>query len=166
MTFIQDWLNHGTSWLVWADAARFRSMGSGFREKKDQPMSYDFLVGILILLSIVVFVWILSRFLSRQERVRRHYNPHALFQALCTAHHLEPAQRRLLKRLARYHEIPQPARLFLEPELFDPGSLGAGFHGKTDELLELRERLFAETDSEESPATTKLDNLSSAGAIS
>jgi hypothetical protein len=156
MTFMQSWFAHGTSWLVWADANRFRSMGSGFREKKDQPMSYDFLVGILILLSIVVFVWILSRFLSRQERMRRHYNPKALFQALCTAHQLEPTQRRLLKRLARYHELAQPARIFLEPDRFDPAGLNAGFREMEDELIELRERLFAETDLDDSLATAEV----------
>ena len=149
MTFLQTCLNQSASWLVWADTNRFRSMGSGFREKKDQPMSYDFLVGILVLLSIVVFVWILSRFLSRQERMRRHFSPKALFQALCTEHELEPGQRRLLKRLARYHGLAQPARIFLEPERFDPTSLGVGFSEMKDELIELRERLFAEIDVKE-----------------
>ena len=60
MNFLQRWFDQSSYWLLWAaDTNRFRSMGSGFREKKDQPMSYDFLVGILILLSIVVFIWIL-----------------------------------------------------------------------------------------------------------
>lgn len=148
MNFLQHCCVQSASWLLWADSNRFRSMGSGFREKKDQPMSYDFLVGILILLSIVVFIWILSRFLSRQERMRRHFSPKALFQALCSAHGLEPAQRRLLKRLARFHGLAQPARIFLEPERFDPNGLGAAFSDMRDELIELRERLFAETDAD------------------
>src|SRR5262245_57072401 len=122
MTFIQACFAQGVSWFLLADTNRFRSMGSGFRDQKDHPLSYDFLLGILILLSIVVFIWILSRFLSRQERIRRHFSPKALFQALCNAHGLEPSQRRLLKRLARHHGLAQPARIFLEPDRFDPTS--------------------------------------------
>lgn len=74
---------------------------------------------------------------------RWRYNSHpALFHRLCQVHELDSASRRLLKRVARFHRLRQPARLFVEPKWLDPGPLGAALGHRAAELAQLRNRLF------------------------
>ncbi|MBX3412311.1 MAG: hypothetical protein KF708_06295 [Pirellulales bacterium] len=84
---------------------------------------------------------------ARQVRAgsgRQQNNPRALFRALCRAHGLDHASRRLLDQLARQQRLADPARLFLEPERFEAASLGPALKSQQGRYASLRDRLFAE----------------------
>jgi hypothetical protein len=49
-----------------------------------------------------------------------------------------------LRRLARAHQLAQPAALFLEPQRFSPARWGVDFQSQAPAVLALRARLFAE----------------------
>lgn len=123
---------------------RFRSLGSGLRQKEVDPRSAEFVQGLLVMLGIVLAIWILQRLLTRNELVRRHHSPRALFRQLCYAHGLDRRSRRLLASLARERKLAQPARLFLEPDQFAAAGLGPKLESQAERLKELKERLFAE----------------------
>ena len=80
----------------------------------------------------------------RSNGERQYNNPRALFRALCRAHGLDRASRRLLDQLARQQRLADPARLFLEPERFEPANLGASLKSQQARFTSLRDRLFAE----------------------
>lgn len=75
---------------------------------------------------------------------RWRYNSHpALFHGLCKVHGLQGASRRLLRRVARFHGLARPARLFVEPKWLDPTTLDASFQPRAVELEGLRCHLFS-----------------------
>lgn len=80
----------------------------------------------------------------RSKGERQYNNPRALFRALCRAHGLDHGSRRLLDQLARQQRLADPARLFLEPERFEPAHLGATLKSQQARFATLRDRLFAE----------------------
>ncbi len=66
----------------------------------------------------------------------------ALFNGLCGAHELSPSERALLKKIAQAYQLPQPARLFLEPGYFDPDRLAPILGKATEPVISLRNKLF------------------------
>jgi hypothetical protein len=80
---------------------------------------------------------------NRVAHHRRYKSPSALFHGLCRLHGLDAASRRLLKQVVRFHRLPHPARLFIEPKWLDPANLGASFQSQAGQLQELRGRLFS-----------------------
>ncbi len=97
------------------------------------------LTALVLILAVIGIVMLTSRFVSVSER-RRNSSPRRLFQELCRAHELSWNERQLLKRLAAWHGLKQPAALFVEPERFlvdDPAL--EPYRGA---LVELHARLF------------------------
>ncbi len=130
-----------TQLLLLADANRFRSLGNHFRGRRAEVDGGDLLTGLILLGCVVLVGYLLSRLLARQERQRSYNKPAALFRQLCKAHQLDRYQRRLLRELAAAQQVEPAARLFLEPEHFQPSHLGSLV--EAEEILLLRDRLFA-----------------------
>jgi hypothetical protein len=135
---------HWVFYLVqWADGPRWRSMSSGFRGSRARFDSGDVVTGLLLLAGVALGVFVLSRLLSRQERQRAYNRPRALFRSLCKAHGLDRSSRQLLRQVARWQRLAQPARLFLEPNRFEPAALSPRLRAKGALLARLRDRIFA-----------------------
>ena len=83
--------------------------------------------------------------ISHLLRKRRAYSHTGLFAGLCNHHGLDRANRQLLKRIARHLRLKHPARLFLEPQLFDPAKLASIAGGNPKRIVALQMRLFAKT---------------------
>lgn len=139
---IDSWLNPLATALL-ADLELFRGMGSGFRGKRAQFDFDDLLAWAGIVVGVVAVLWVLSRLLARQERFRRCSKPWPLFRDLCKAHELNRPQRRLMKQLARHHQLTHPGLLFVEGSRFEPAGLSAELLDRSEELRAIRERLFA-----------------------
>ncbi len=75
-------------------------------------------------------------------RQSAHHGPAALFADLCQAHQLASADRRLLRRLALARSLPDPARLFVEPQLFEGPTVAQAFGAQADRVAALRRLLF------------------------
>jgi hypothetical protein len=130
--------------LLLADRSSiFRDMGSGFREKRETFDPTDLLWWIFVALLVIAAFGILATILARRDKRRLFNSPRALFNALCRAHGLDRASRALLKQLAVSQRLMPPARLFLEPDRFDPVSLPAELQPQREEYMALRKRLFA-----------------------
>ena len=80
---------------------------------------------------------------SRNARNSRS-KARALFHELTAAHGLDFASRQLLKRLARATGVKQPARLFLEPQRFEPRNLPKDLQEKWPVIESLHSRLFGQ----------------------
>jgi hypothetical protein len=134
--------------LPLADMEVFRSMGSRFNPKRVRLDGSDLAIWICIIAGVTLVVFVLSKLLSRQERIRRYSSPRGLFRELCKAHGLDRAERRLLMRLANHHQLEHPARMFLEDERFGLESLSGELRGQGSEIVRLHDRLFAEPTTE------------------
>jgi len=78
---------------------------------------------------------------------RRRTNSHpGLFTGLCQHHKLDRARRNLLKAIGQAHRVRYPARVFLDPSLFDPKRLPPALRARKDEVLALRQQLFLVSD--------------------
>jgi hypothetical protein len=93
-------------------------------------------------LALALALWIVSRVAGGQNRRLACNRPGKLFVSLCRAHRLGWKDAWLLWQLARWQELHDPARLFLEPERFDPPGLGPGLVPHAERLRALRNRLF------------------------
>lgn len=130
--------------LLLADRSEiFRDMGSGFREKRESFQPTDLLWWLLAAALIAAAFVSLAAFLSRQDKHRLFNSPRALFNALCKAHKLDRSSRNLLKQLATAQEMAIPARLFLEPDRFEPAQIPAALQNCQPQYAQLKERLFA-----------------------
>jgi len=123
---------------TWFDSMTHQFSGGNFRFG-----AFHVLVLALIAASLVIVYWIAGR-TGKPGREPRYDHPRALFRALCRAHGLDRASRRLLDQLARQQRLSDPARLFLEPERFEAENLGASLKPRRKQFVALRDRLFAE----------------------
>jgi hypothetical protein len=123
--------------------SQFESMGSHFRGDRAWLTTDDIVIGGLLLIGGAALAWYLRRLLVDPQRSRRRSNPRALFRKLCTAHGLGIGDRRLLWQLARHHRLDHPARLFLEPERFEPSELSPRLKKDAATIRALRTQLFA-----------------------
>ncbi|HEX4414163.1 MAG TPA: hypothetical protein VH107_11085 [Lacipirellulaceae bacterium] len=93
-----------------------------------------------ILLAIIALVQAV-----RARRARRefwHDSPKRLFQDLCRAHRLRPANRRLLKKIAAARGVEYASELFVEPRHFEEADLPATLAESTRDVRQLRHALF------------------------
>lgn len=93
-------------------------------------------IGLLGLTIYLLFRW------RRMRADLPYHNARALFHELCGAHQLSSADRRLLRDMAEWHELPTPALLFVEPDRFDVPEMIADLQGD-ESLTRLKSRLFA-----------------------
>jgi len=75
---------------------------------------------------------------------RRRTNSHAgLFAGLCQYHNLDRPRRALLQAMAKAHRLRYPARVFLDPTLFELKRLPPALRPRKNEILALRQKLFS-----------------------
>jgi hypothetical protein len=94
------------------------------------------------LLSAVIAIWWLHRQWEHYSGQRVSHNPRKLFTALCAAHKLDRNQQHLLLHVAATHHLPQPAMVFLRPDLFEASQLGPQAAPMLAQLQSLRQQLF------------------------
>jgi hypothetical protein len=137
--------------LLLADrTARLDDLTRLFRERRVSTDS-NTLVTLLIVAGVVIFVfWVFALFTQRHDRRPSYHRPWQLLLTLSRAHHLRWAEILFLWQLARYQNLDDPARLFLEPDRLTPEQAGPVL-GERAELMELlRNRLFAGLHDEDS----------------
>lgn len=132
-------------WLL-GDLDRLQSMGNRFRGRSAEFHFDDLLTGLLLVALAALGVYVLSRLRARQEKRGSYHHPWALFHELCKAHKLDRPSCKLLRELARWQKLDQPARLFLEPERYEPASLSPRLAAQSETLQALRERLIGPLD--------------------
>ncbi len=92
------------------------------------------LVGLALLLR-GVSMW-------RRRLGQGAYQPRKLFAALCRAHELDQAQQRLLALIAKSHHLPQPALIFVRPDLLSSEKLSTQFAAHRAQVETVRDRIF------------------------
>jgi hypothetical protein len=132
-----------TNLLLLAERNVFRDLGSGFRTKRETFQPSDLIAWIIVAVMVITVVALLARVVARREK-QSFDSPRALFHELSRAHGLDFASRQLLKRLARATGVKQPARLFLEPQRFEPRNLPEDLQEKWPVIESLRSRLFGQ----------------------
>ncbi len=133
------------SWnpILFADRSRiFRDLGSGFREKRESFEPTDLLWWVLAAVVVIAVFGAIGSLLARQDKRRLYSSPRALFRALCKAHALDRTSRQLLRQMAHAQKLKVPARLFLEPDRFEPAVLARELRGQQDAIAALGKRLF------------------------
>jgi hypothetical protein len=143
--------------LLLAERNVFRDLGSGFRAKRETFQPSDLIPWIIVTAIVIGGLAILARVVARREK-QAFDSPRALFRELSKAHGLDFTSRRLLRRLARVAGLKQPARLFLEPQCFEPTDLPKDLQEVWPSIESLRARLFGQspvgTSSSETAAAT------------
>src|SRR5258708_363000 len=101
----------------------------------------ELIVSVLSLLALAAACNLASILWERYRSGKPFNNPRKLFGDLCKAHHLDRHQKQLLLLLAQWHKLPQPAALFLRPELFEAGKLGPQFSPQASQLRAMQQQL-------------------------
>jgi hypothetical protein len=118
----------------------------GLRDRFSGPRSRfgmdDAITAILAILGVSVVLYLVNRWHSRRSGKQSYNSPSAMFHELCQAHNLDRKTRQLLKRVAQWQGLTHPARLFLEPERYEPANLSPELERFSAELFELRAKLF------------------------
>jgi hypothetical protein len=126
-----------------SERIRFHPLvGAASRYRGPRADAGEMFVWLLIAVGVIAVVCVVLYALNRMIH-RWRYNSHpALFYGLCKVHGLDGNARRLLKQVARFHNLARPTRLFIDPKWLDPANLGGSFRARTGELWALRQRLF------------------------
>ena len=96
---------------------------------------------ITVLVAAIGVVWLVSRHISMKESGKYH-NHRGLFRELCRAHQLCWSDQRLLLAVARQQGVAVPARMFLEPDRFEPERLKDLKEEQRSRVAKLHETLF------------------------
>ncbi len=121
---------------------RFEGIRSGFRGRRFDLN--DAALALMVLAGVVLVLWALSYLLKFQDEQTAFTSPTMLFWSLCRAHGLRWSDRWLLWRVARTARMVEPARLFLEPERFEPAQLRPRLRLHAARLSRLAEMLFVD----------------------
>jgi len=140
----KQWIQQSGAWLFGDQADVLRSMSRGFHGKDAELDLGTVLSCLLIAAAFFIAIGLLSRWAAPKERAGSYRSPRALFRALCRAHGLDRSQRRLLLRLARLRQMPQPAALFLQPESFATSTLSPELQGQSAAVQSLCATIFGE----------------------
>jgi hypothetical protein len=135
---LQKW---GQSPFPLAETSRGASLSESFRSHAGMGRD-DVLLGLLMAVALLAGLWAATRLLGMRRRRRGYHNPWQLFRALAKAHRLRWSDRSLLARLARQQNVRDPARLFLEAQLWDEQALGPAFALEFARLRTLRKQIF------------------------
>ncbi|MDZ7617677.1 MAG: hypothetical protein U1E05_11770 [Patescibacteria group bacterium] len=123
--------------------ARLKDLTGYFRGPRVQLSSRDAVFVLLGLAGMILAVWLLSLVMNWQETGRKRPSPMRLFVEICRAHRLGWRDGWLLWRLAKSQRLSDPARIFLEPERFEPIHLVGTLRFRVARLAALRDKLFA-----------------------
>jgi hypothetical protein len=126
---------------LFADTSRGASLSESFRSHAGMGRE-DVLLGLLMAVALVAGLWAATRLLGMKRRRRGYYSPWQLFRALAKAHRLTWSDRMLLRRIARQQSRRDPARVFLEMQLWDEQALGHAFALEFVRLRTLRKQVF------------------------
>ncbi|HEV2968774.1 MAG TPA: hypothetical protein VGY55_02220 [Pirellulales bacterium] len=137
MTFILDFP------ALLAESEQWREMGRDFRVDHTKLDPGLIFASIIVLVTVIAFLWFLHRLMNRREGRRLYNSPKKLFRSLCNLHELTRAERRMLARLASTDQLPQPAGVFLDPDRFDVAITLPAFRSQRTQLEQLRTKLFA-----------------------
>ncbi len=118
-------------------------MGRQFRGDYAALGVRDVLIWLGIAVGVAVLIWLLRRAQDRQSSRRTTANPRGLFRALCHAHGLSRANRRLLRRMAKIDKLEHPGRLFVEPARFTADEIPSALQSKRTQIMALGDRLFS-----------------------
>lgn len=130
-------------WLLLAQS-NVEEMGRHFSRDGGGIAIDRLLIGLLIIGSIAVSLWLFSMYYNWKENNGAH-SPGALFHQLCKAHKLDFRSCRLLRQLASLQKLSHPARLFLEPERFNPANLNPAMKQHQAALVKIRNTIFGKT---------------------
>jgi hypothetical protein len=98
------------------------------------------IVAMIVFASITAVLWTVLK--SRASRTFSSDSPTSLFRELCAAHGIKRTDRRLLRKLAEFRGITNPAILFVEPQCFETQHLRSELQASAKELRMLNEKLF------------------------
>lgn len=121
---------------------KFKQMGAELRRRTTDGTGDDFALLAIVATVVPLLVLALMVLVKFQEQHENLNSPKGLFRELARAHGLDRAARRLLLELAARHQLTDPARVFLEPERFDPALLAGNDPARAALLDSLRTRLF------------------------
>ncbi len=99
----------------------FKGLGSEFRGRNARLGWQDGVIVLGIIAVMVIAVFVLSKYLQKQERSERIFHPWKLFGELCLAHGIDFKGRRAMRLLAKSLELDHPAKLFLDQTILDRG---------------------------------------------
>jgi hypothetical protein len=130
--------------MLFAEADHWREMGRDFRVDHEKLDPTLIVASLVVLVTVVAFLWLLHRLMNRQEGRRVYNSPKQLFRSLCRLHELSGAERRALTHLARGEQPPQPASLFLSPDRVTAAIATSGSASQRKLLEDLRAKIFAD----------------------
>ena len=134
--------------FLFGQRARLDDLTGYFRGPRVQLSSRDAVFMLLGLAGVILAIWLLSLVMNWQEQGHKRPSPTRLFVEVCHAHRLNWRDGWLLWRLAKSQRLSDPARVFLEPDRFDPIQLVGTLRFHAARLAALREKLFASSTEE------------------
>jgi hypothetical protein len=137
-----------SSWFVHlsllAEQPQWRALGGNLLAQQSRLDVAKTLSVLLFLATLVISIWILSKLLAQSDQPRVYNNARALFRNLCQLHGLSPTERSLMRQLASYGRLAQPAELFLRPECFLSERLPPELQAKHPQIESIRRRVFGD----------------------
>jgi len=101
------------------------------------------LVWLLVIGVVIALVCVGGNYGMRLLHQWRHNSHPSLFLDLCHKHGLDFRARRLLRQIARHHQLTQLGRVFTEPDWLDPAKLPQALRDRAGDVRRLQTRLFA-----------------------
>ncbi len=114
-----------------------------FRNRQAGIEASHVILALVTLAVLILVFWLLAQLVERRERSNTIDSPFWLFHSLCKAHALIWQEGLLLWRVARFQELKDPARLFVEPDRIKPDKVGPILRAHASTLESLGRRLFA-----------------------
>jgi hypothetical protein len=133
--------------LFGAAGDRMGQLGRRFSSDRSELDTGELLMMAGALAGAIAVVFVL-RFLVRwilARRERNFHNPRRLLLELCRTHDLSKSDCQLVREIAAWHALPQPAILFIDRKRWQSPQMRAEL-GRTAEIDNLAERLFSEAE--------------------
>ncbi|MCU0960977.1 MAG: hypothetical protein MUF48_12805 [Pirellulaceae bacterium] len=127
--------------VLWANQEVLNGLSRRF-QSGGAEVSVLHIVVLAVLVLVAAAVWWAVGHVGAQREGHSYHSARRLFGELCVLHELDWPSRRLLRQLARAHDLAHPARVFVEPSWFDAPQLPADLETQRPQLAALKQRLF------------------------
>lgn len=144
---------------------RLSGIASGMRARQTPPDPQTIWALFLAMAGLILAFWLLARLLERLNQRDTRTSPWGLFFRLGKTHRLRWSELWLLWRLARRQRLRDPARLFLEPERFEPVHLGGWSSARQAKFQALRQRLFVGLEKNETTGSAPREGTSTEAMV-
>ena len=123
-------------------SSRWKSFGSGFRNKSSGFGLAEVIIGILVLAGVITLFLAIIKALQKRDNSIPFRDDRKLFKELCIAHGFDKSDQQIIMIIGNLYRLKSVNKLFVEPHLWNRLKLPPELKKHLPRVKRLQNQLF------------------------